>query len=143
MSATEPLLTVEDYIAEARVLLLDKVRPYRYEDDELLAALNLAVIESRRLRADLFVRRRGSSVPYFATVSSVEVGIEMQFRLGFLYGIVAHAMIRDEEDVQDARANTFYGRFHDILVGTKQRAFPAGAQGPNEAKAAKKEGAQE
>ena len=114
-----PLNSVKDYIDDVRVLLLDKVQPYRYEDDELLVALNTTILEARRLRADLFVTRFGSEVPSYRAVTGDQVCIEPQFRLGIVFGVCAHALLRDEEDVQDSRAASFLARFHDIMVGIK------------------------
>lgn len=112
-----PLNTVTSLIADVRTLLLDKVQPYRYEDTELLTALNTALLEARRLRADLFVVRFGNEVPFYGAVSGEQFCVEPQFRLGFVFGVAAHALLRDDEDVQDQRANGFLTRFHDILIG--------------------------
>ena len=38
--------TVEEMISEARILLQDIIAPYRYEDAELLTALNLSISEA-------------------------------------------------------------------------------------------------
>ena len=124
------LTTVEDYVGDVRTILLDKVQPYRYSDDELLVALNTSLLEARRLRADLFVHRWGSEVPYYDAVTGEKVPIEPQFRLGFVYGIVAHALLRDDEDVQDARANSFLDKFHDILVGVRPSPVRGGTPAP-------------
>lgn len=117
--AQSPLNTVASLIADVRVLLLDKVQPYRYTDPELLVALNTALLEGRRLRADLYVTRWGNDVPFYNAVSGEQFCIEAQFRLGFVYGVCAHALLRDDEDVQDARANGFLARFHDVLIGVQ------------------------
>jgi hypothetical protein len=112
-----PLNTVSSLIADVRTLLLDKVQPYRYTDPELLTALNTALMEARRLRADLFVTRWGNDVPFYGAISGEQFCVEPQFRLGFVFGVCAHALLRDDEDVQDARANGFLSKFHDILIG--------------------------
>ena len=57
------LETVEDYIEDTRTLLLDRMEPYRYNDPSLLVAFNTALLEGRRLRADLFVHKYGNDVP--------------------------------------------------------------------------------
>lgn len=119
------LSTVQGYVKDVRALLLDKIKPYRYSDTALLAGLNLALLEGRRVRADLFVCRYGNDVPSYEEVSGEEVPIEPQFRLAFVYGIAAHTLLRDEEDVQDARANAFQEMFHSILLGSR----PAPIQG--------------
>jgi hypothetical protein len=110
--------------------LLDKVQPYRYSNDEIIVGLNIALQEARRLRADFFVTRFGNEVPYFESVSGEEVPVEPQFRMGFVYGIAAHTILRDDEDVQDQRANAFLDKFHDILVGVRPGPIQGGTPGP-------------
>jgi hypothetical protein len=50
------LVTVADYVSDARVLLQDTVEPYRYADTELVTGLNFALMECRKQRIDLFPR---------------------------------------------------------------------------------------
>lgn len=114
----DTLRTVKDYIDDVRTLLLDTIQPFRYDDTSLLRAFNLALLEGKRVRSDLFVERHGHSVPSFLVIAGQEVHIEPQFRLAFVYGTCAHAISRDEEDVQDARANSFRATMHAILNGT-------------------------
>lgn len=113
------LLTVEDYIADARTLLQDKIEPYRYDDASLLVALNVTLLEARRLRADLFVFNLSAKgqTQAFTEVDETKVNMEPQFRLAILHGLCAHALERDQEDVQDARANSFMSLFNSGLVG--------------------------
>ncbi len=118
MSDNDTLRTVKDYIDDVRTLLLDTVPPYRYDDASLLRAFNLALLEGKRVRSDLFVEQHGSGVPSFLVISGQEVCIESQFRLAFVYGTCAHAFTRDQEDVQDARANSMRSSMHAILNGT-------------------------
>lgn len=125
MSALE---TVSDYIDDVRVLLQDTISPYRYDDASLLTALNLTLLETRRLRPDLFVFRshQAVKVPSFTSNDDTEVEIEPQFRLALVYGVMAHALARDQEDVQDARASTFMDTFQYMLTGQRVRPNPAG-----------------
>lgn len=113
------LNTVQDYLTDARVLLLDQNAPYRYDDPSLLTALNVTLLEVRRLRADLFVfsDRYGGRVPSYAANDNTKVPIEEQFRLAVLHGLVGHAIERDQEDVQDARAVAFLNIMNSILTG--------------------------
>lgn len=122
--------SVAGYITDVRTLLLDKVPPYRYDDASLLVAFNTALLEGRRLRADLFVYRHGNTVPAYTEVSGAAVPIEAQFRLAFVYGTAAHALMRDQEDVQDQRVNLFLGAMSDILVGGPRKSTPAHAGTP-------------
>ena len=127
--ASYNLATVKEYIEDARTLLLDRIEPYRYSDTSLLVALNLALLEGRRLRADLFVYKNALRVPKYTAVSGDEVPIEDQFRLAFVYGLCAHALIRDQEDVQDARSTIFMQTFHSILIGISPPPMGGGTPG--------------
>jgi hypothetical protein len=130
---SERLGSVQDYLDEVRTLLLDKIQPYRYEDDELIAALNSALLEGRRVRADLFVTKYGNDVPSFLAPSGERVPIEPQFRLAFVYCIAAQALLRDDEDVQDARSTTFMGLFNKMLTGERPMPIQGGTPGPGSA----------
>jgi hypothetical protein len=125
---------VSDYITDARVLLQDNIAPYRYADSELLVALNTTILEARRLRPDLFVWVHGRhKVPSFSSNDSELVKIEPPFRLAFVYGIVAHALMRDQEDIEDQRASTFMSAFNTMLIGTGAAAIitpPGRGAGP-------------
>lgn len=130
VSPNTTLDTVADYIDDARVLLLDTISPFRYDDTSLLEALNVTLLEGRRMRADLFVhnRRFGGRVPNFQVNDNSFVPIEDQFRLAFLYGMCGHAVARDQEDVQDERAVWFMNMMSNILTGKNRIASqqPAG-----------------
>jgi hypothetical protein len=132
--AGDEFCSVQDYITDVRTIILDKTPPFRYDDDSLVTALNVAMLEIRRLRPDLLVCKYHAKVPQFMAVSGEIVPIEPQFRLGVVYGIAAHALLRDEEDVQDSRANTFLERFHDILVGIRPAPIQGGTPSPEQVK---------
>lgn len=107
--------TVNDYLLDGRVLLQDVIKPYRYGDESLIVALNVSLLEGRRLRPDLFVFCGG--VPTYTKNDGSVVPIEEQFRLAFLHGMVGHALERDQEDVQDARSHAFLTFMSNILIG--------------------------
>lgn len=132
--ANTTLATVQDYASDARTLLLDKVSPFRYDDDSLVRSLNMAMLEGSRLRPDLFIYTGDGSVPTFAAIDTTPVNIDPAFRLAFLFGMCAHALIRDEEDVQDARANTFNSNFVEILIGVRPRPLEGGTPQPKAGK---------
>lgn len=111
----ERLYSVKDYVADARVILLDEVSPYRYSPGELLVAFNTALADGSRLRADLFLR----GVPCYDEIDGTPVPVEPQFRLAFVYGIVAHALLREDEDVSDQRAASFLKMGQDVLTGVR------------------------
>jgi hypothetical protein len=113
------LNTVADYVAEARTLLQDIIPGYRYEDPSLLRALNLTLLEAKRLRSDLFVFNLAvkGQVQAFKVVDETKVKMETPFRLAILHGVVGHALERDQEDYEDQRATAFLGMFTQGLVG--------------------------
>jgi hypothetical protein len=128
------LNTVADYMAYARTLLQDTIPPYRYDDPSLITALNLTLLEARRLRSDLFVfnlRVRGQTQS-FTAVDETYVEMEPQFRLAILHGICAHALERDQEDVQDVRSSSYMALFTAGLVGRTLGGI-AGGSGPGRA----------
>jgi len=123
------LATVSDYLADGRTLLQDIVQPYRYDDDSLVVALNLAMYETRRLREDLFAFYR--ETPQFdAGDQEVSVPLEDRFREALLFQMCSHALLRDQEDIQDARAAQFAAAANSILVGNPVRVpMPQQARG--------------
>lgn len=118
VSPNTTLERVVDYYTDARVLLLDQIAPYRYDDPSLITALNVTLLEARRVRPDLFVYC--GDVQTYSTAditSNTVVPLEMQFRLAILHGMVGHAIERDQEDIQDQRATTFLSVMSNILIG--------------------------
>ena len=78
---------VPDYIADARTILLDTIAPFRYDDPSLLIAFNVALLEARRVRADLFVyadTTGAGGVPYYAANDTTPVPLEQSFRLAIV-----------------------------------------------------------
>ncbi|WP_454627779.1 hypothetical protein [Bradyrhizobium cenepequi] len=108
------LATVADYVREARTLLQDQIPTYRYTDDELLSALNLGITTARKLRPDLFLG--ATSLPYFTAVDDTAFAMDDMYRMPFIYFMVGHAQLRDEEDTQDSRASAFLGKFTAQLI---------------------------
>jgi hypothetical protein len=111
------LETVADYIGDARTLLQDTIAPNRYDDPSLLVALNVTLMEIRRIRPDLFVFEHHERTPNFTAVNTQPIELEPPFRLALVYGTVAHALARDQEDVQDARSAGFMRVFYSMLLG--------------------------
>lgn len=108
------LVTVEDYVKEARVLLQDTLVPYRYADAELVSALNLALIQAHRLRRDLFLKY--PTTPSYPVLSGTEVDIDEGYRRAILFFICGHAQLRDEEETTDARASAFLQSFNSQMT---------------------------
>lgn len=125
------LNSVADYMTDARNLLQDKVPGYRYDEPSMLTALNVTMLEARRLRPDMFVfdLMHQGQVQAFEAVDDTAVNIEPQFRTGILYWLCGHALARDQEDVQDIRATTFFGLGNAIMIG-RGRGGIGGGSGP-------------
>lgn len=111
------LLTVQDYLTRARVLLLDETVVYRYTDAQLVASLNEAILEARRLRPDLMLTYFRTTLPeYSAATLSATVDIDQMYRTSFVYYIAGSAQLRDSEDTTDARAGGFLAKFKSDLT---------------------------
>lgn len=116
--------TVQKYVNRARTLLLDTAAPYRYTTDDLVEALNMGILEARRIRPDLFRSffRSEDGLPEFTSDApglAEEVEIDEQYRVSFVYYMVGQIQLRDEEDVQDARAAAFLNKFTSQLLSTQ------------------------
>lgn len=108
--------TVQKIIDDARELLQDTVAPYRYSDASLIRSLNIAVLEARRLRADLFLP--AFTLPEYATPGDATTAIPDMYRPAFVYYVAGKAQLRDDETTQDARATVFLNKFVAQLATT-------------------------
>jgi hypothetical protein len=109
------LETVGQYIEESRRLLQDEIVPYRYPQDDIIDALNIALMETRRLRADLFLP--AFAMPWFdpaltaAPDLSKPVPIDPMYRQSIVYYVVGRMQLRDDESTTDARAASLLTKF--------------------------------
>jgi hypothetical protein len=109
--------TVQDYIDRARALLLDETVPYRYHNHDLVEALNMGILEARRLRPELLRAYFNTSLPDFNTSAlSATVPIDPMYRVAFVYYICGHQQLRDEENTQDTRAAAFLNKFMSQMI---------------------------
>jgi len=112
------LETVGQYVTEARVLLLDEVVPYRYADKDLVNALNIGMLEAKRLRADLFLP--AFAIPYADETTTIDltktVKMDPMYRSALLYYIVGRMQLRDDEPTVDQRAGAFLQKFEQQLL---------------------------
>lgn len=137
-------LTVGDYLQDVRVLLQDTIRPFRYDNDSLVTSLNLALLETRRVRPDLFLNYLDATPQFSANTADPDdtiegspqdpytdavtdpadqlytlfVPMEEQFRVALVHGTAGHAFMRDQEDIQDAHATDYMRVFYKILLGS-------------------------
>jgi hypothetical protein len=110
--------TGADYVARARVVLLDTIVPFRYPDEDLVEALNEGILEGRKLRPDLFVGFFRTALPdYNIDTQTSLVPIDPAYRVAFMYYICGATQLRDEENTQDSRAVAFLQKFSTALLG--------------------------
>lgn len=112
------LNTVAEFVEQTRVLLQDTVADYRYPTNEIIMALNMGLLEARRLRPDLFIET-ATEIPSYetdGTDDNTAVAIDQQYRMGLLYYMVGMINLRDEEDTQDARAAALMNKFTTQLL---------------------------
>ena len=121
------LETVADLVDNARVLLQDRVVPYRYETDQLVAALNIALQDARRIRPDIFLP--DFKIPSYSPADlTAIIKFPDFYKSALLYFVVGFSYIRDQEDTSDARAGALVSKFTAELLGTT---YPAsGAVNP-------------
>lgn len=120
------LETVQDYIDDARTLLLDRIFPFRYSDISLIVALNLSLVRTDDLRPDLFPR----GVPTYDAVNGEKVPVPRRWRQAVVYGLVGHVLMRDQEDVQDQRATVMLQTQEYLLTGLIARPAIQGGTTP-------------
>lgn len=104
--------TVGDVIAQVRTLLQDEdASGYRYTDATLIQALNSALLDTRRIRPDIF-RKRLDDVPQYST-SDMAAGLyyEPMYVPALVYYVTGLAQLRDAEEATDARATQLLQAF--------------------------------
>lgn len=105
--------TVGQYLEEARRLLQDEIDPYRYPDDDLVDALNIGILEARRLRADLFLPL--FETDYFTPSGTIDktatVTMDPMYRSSLVYYMVGRAQLRDDESTTDQRSSALLTKF--------------------------------
>jgi hypothetical protein len=110
--------TVGQYLEETRRLLQDEVIPYRYPDDDLVDALNIGLMEARRLRADLFLPL--FDVPWVNPAGTIDtttkITLDPMYRSSLVYYVVGRAQLRDDESTTDSRAAAMLTKFAAQLL---------------------------
>ena len=110
--------TIESVLNQARFLLQDARTPYRYPQEQVLGALNLALGDVWRVRPDLFITKYAAGVPQFE-VGDIAIDVfplETQWTspvVSFIVGWIASA---DDEFTENGRAAMFQQRFQQTLM---------------------------
>jgi hypothetical protein len=118
--------TVTAYVASIRNRMQDRVFPYRYTDDQIVDALNVALEEAQRIRPDIFLdlkyqQRLNSSdlddgfiSNYYTTAditNNTIVPIPSRYNDPIIWYMGGHLQLLDIDDTQDQRAVAFVATF--------------------------------
>ncbi|WP_020095681.1 hypothetical protein [Methylobacterium sp. 285MFTsu5.1] len=105
--------TVKDYVDQARIILQDQVVPFRYPDNDIINALNLACLRASGWRYDVFM----GVVPNFGPLEDSTAAIPAQMRPAFLNYVVGQIEVRETEATDEERASSFLASFRAEMVG--------------------------
>lgn len=112
------LETVGQYLEESRRLLQDEFTPYRYPDDDIIDALNIGLMEARRLRADLFLPL--FEIPWVNPSGTINMAapitMDPMYRSALVYYVVGRMQLRDDEPTTDQRAGGLLQKFTQQLL---------------------------
>lgn len=119
---------VQDYVQSVRYLLQDLIEPYRYPDDKIVDALNMAMFEMSRARPDIFLDmkyqrplQRGDTSDYIpqwfrADRQQVTVPVPSKYIMPVRWYMEGWLQTADVADTQDQRAQAFLTKFQMQLM---------------------------
>lgn len=108
--------TVGDLLDQARILLQD-IEADRYTNDMLLSALNEGLLETRRLRPDMY-RDNLAHVPQYTLAQlTTPIAYEPMYRPALVNYVAGRVQLQDDEATNDARATIFLNTFISKLTG--------------------------
>lgn len=121
---------VQDYVGATRLQLQDLVAPYRYDDYQVVAALNSAMCEVSRLRPDMFLDMKyqknvpcdGSTygdmvpAPLSADAQTMTVPIPSLYWPAIIWYMSGYLQAYDVEDTQDQRAQVLMGKLASRMM---------------------------
>jgi hypothetical protein len=131
--------TITAYVAQARGLLQDAIEPYRYTDDQVIDAFNVAMDEIARIRPDIFLDLKyqrplrvgdtGDGMPPAYTTADISVTggvyditkgtvapIPTKYFMPVNWYIYGWLQFHDVADTQDQRAQAFIQKFQSQLM---------------------------
>jgi hypothetical protein len=108
--------TVGDIITEARVLLQDQ-SGVRWPAAIIYQHLNMALLESRLIRPDLW-RATPDTIPQYTSADSgTTLDFELQYRPALVIYVAGLCQLEDDEGSSDARAAAMLNTFTKKLTG--------------------------
>jgi hypothetical protein len=123
--------TLDDLVAEIRLMLKDRREPYRYSQADVLEGINTAFREVKRLRPDAFVEYVTVTEPAFLPIAMPDyteadlaqdpptpLPIEEMFYNAIVYHVVGKIQLGDDEFAVDNRAMTLLAACRQMLMGS-------------------------
>jgi hypothetical protein len=119
---------VKDYVAAVRYLLQDEIDPFRYTDDNVVMALNMAMFEISRVRPDMFLDMKyqqplrqgdiGDGIPqwFSSTKQQQVVPIPSKYIMPVRWYMEGWLQTTDVADTTDQRAQAFLQKFQMQLM---------------------------
>jgi hypothetical protein len=138
--------TVGAYVYATRTRLQDLIYPYRYTDNQVVAALNNAVSDTQRIRPDILLDLKyqhpltkgdigdGFPATYYSLndivyladgvtvnpVAGTYVPIPSKYNDSMIWCMAGHLQLYDVNDTQDQRANAFLQKFQQQLLSVSE-----------------------
>lgn len=111
--------TVQDVVTQARVILQDaRSDSYRYSDAELVANINEALGEVRRMRPDIIAGRIQTGLSLLsAAAMSAALPVDDMLFVPIVNYVCGRAELRDDQYTEDSRAATLLQLFTAALTG--------------------------
>jgi hypothetical protein len=108
-------------VSTVRDLLQDTQDPYRNTDAKVVSALNIALVEARKLRPDLFIPNLASYTPPGLITddigNDVDLPIDPMYSTAVVEYVTGFLSMEDDEFAVGGRAVTLLNRFAQKLVG--------------------------
>jgi hypothetical protein len=118
-SPTQELQLLADLIAQVRILLQDtdvRSGQYRYSTDSIITSFNQAMMDTYRIRPDLFLSNKFVIPVYNTGTLNAPIIFEPQYIPALIYYVVGLVQARDDEQSQDARAMGFLKVYQQTIV---------------------------
>lgn len=114
--------TLDNLVDESRLMLKDRRVPYRYTQTDILAAINSAFREVKRIRPDIFLAPAGNiALPNFVEAdlglgTPTPFPIDETFFMAVVFYAVGKLQLGDDEFTLDNRAMTLLSSFRQLLL---------------------------
>lgn len=120
---------LQDYVNHTRSGLQDLIEPYRYADQDIFDALNFVLMETERIRPDLFLDMKyqqpvrpgdtddWSPPLYLISMNySKIVPVPGKFFLNMIWYMIGYLQLYDVADTQDQRAQAFMAKYQQHMM---------------------------